>query len=477
MRSRRFTAVTAAVLAAGSLAWTPTSSGGEADVTPVERHRQEASTGTTVTLDDEGDLENFEHVFHFGFEDFVLPGASEIDQGTDIEFYTPTVPRRDRETGEKVLDGEGNEILEERDFAIVGSYDRGAFVFDITDPEDTFFVSWIECNQRQNDVQIKRFDDRWLLALARDGSTPPCIRDLRGQRPAAGIAVFDVTDPYEWAPLYSFGNTGGAHNFTFHPTQPYGWVSTGDLPGGINHIPIVDFTDPDQPKLVNDIEVEGGPHDLAFSADGTRAYVASENNVRIYDTTDPADPVELSVFPAPAVYVHGADPTPDGEHLIVTDESLVLGGFFASESAVCPGGGITIYDIAGDNEQQPLPVGYGLADHQGRSPDHRACTAHVGRISPNSDFYVTGWYIGGVRMFDISDPSNPTDVGHAMMPATEVWSAKFHRGPYVYTGDLGRGFDVYRWTGEGDLGTPPVAGQQPAHAVGSEGSAVSGLVL
>ena len=36
-----------------------------------------------------------------------------------------------------------------------------------------------------------------------------------------------------------------------------------------------------------------------------------------------------------------------------------------------------------------------------------------------------------------------------MLADSNVWSAKFYKGPYVYTGDLGRGFDVFRWSGEG----------------------------
>jgi hypothetical protein len=43
-----------------------------------------------------------------------------------------------------------------------------------------------------------------------------------------------------------------------------------------------------------------------------------------------------------------------------------------------------------------------------------------------------------------------------VLPKTEVWSAKFHKGPYVYAGDLGRGFDVYKYTGPAKLGVPPV---------------------
>ncbi len=41
------------------------------------------------------------------------------------------------------------------------------------------------------------------------------------------------------------------------------------------------------------------------------------------------------------------------------------------------------------------------------------------------------------------------------MPNTEVWSAKVHKGQYVFTGDLGRGFDVYRVT-DVELATPPL---------------------
>ncbi len=263
--------------------------------------------------------------------------------------------------------------------------------------------------------------------------------------------MYDITDPYAITPLVTFRTAGGALNFTNHPTHPFRDGATGDLPGA-------DITEPHHAdhRLP---AFEGGPHDISFNTDGSRVYVASENNMRPYDSTDPAKPVLLSRSGGPAAYVHGADPTPDGKHLLLTDENIVTGGFFAARTAVCPGGGFTIYNIEGANERQPVPVGFGLADYKGPTPDHRACTAHVGSFSPNSKYYVTGWYLAGVRVFDISDPRNPKDVGHAMMPGTEVWAAKFHKGPYVYTGDLGRGFDVYRWTGP-ELGTPPV--NQPA---------------
>lgn len=388
----------------------------------------------------EQSLMNFEHVWNHQ-----TTGTPADGHATDLEFYSPTIPLRD-EAGQIVLDEEGNPVMVERDFAVMGSYQGGAWVYDITDPEAPELVTNIVCNQTQNDVQIKRFGDRWILALARDGSGNPCVTDqLFGQAGTAGIALFDISDPYEVDRLYSFRTAGGAHNFTFHPTEPYGWVSTGDLPGLQNHIPIIDFTDVDSPSLAADIPNLGGPHDIAFSVDGTRAYVASENNWKIYDSTNPAAPTLITEFPNVGTYAHGFDPTPDKSLAIGTNESLALGGFFVGGTAVCPGEGMTFFDLS--DESQPVPVGQFFAPVVGNPGDSRACTGHVGEIAPNGHVTVTGWYTGGARVIDFSNPSLPTEIGHAVMGDAEVWTANFYKGPYLYTADQRRGFDVFRWTG------------------------------
>lgn len=392
-------------------------------------------------------LVNFAHVFNFQ-----TYGTNPTGRGTDIEFFTSDVPKRDYANDGRLLDADGNPlpagaapVIVTRDFAVMGSYDGGAWVFDITDPENPQFVINILCNQQQNDVQIKQFGSKWILALARDGASNPCVSPRLGQSGAAGIALFDITDPYMFKPMYSFRTTGGAHNFTFHPTKPYGWVSTGDLPGAQNHIPIIDFTNLSAPTLAADIESLGGPHDISFSPDGLRAYVASENNYRIYDTTNPAAPVQISMIPNNGTYAHGFDPSPDRKIAIGTNESLALGGFLVGDSTFCPGEGLTFYSIEGDREKTPVPMGHFLANVQGYGPDDRACTGHVGKLT--NDTIVTGWYIGGVRVVDFSNPNLPTEVGSAVMPGAEVWAAKFYKGPYIYAADERRGFDVFRWTG------------------------------
>lgn len=405
-----------------------------------------ASAQEPPKLAGEQSLFNFEHV-----KNIQTTGTPADGHATDLEFYSPTIPLRD-ENGTKVLDEDGNEILVQRDFAVMGSYPQGsgggAWIYDITDPEDVFLVTNLKCIQSQNDVQIKRFGDRWILALAKDGSGNPCATQPDmihyGAGGQAGIAVFDISDPHEIEQLYTFRTVGGAHNFTFHPTKPFGWVSTGDLPGLQNHIPIIDFTDLEKPVLANDVPNLGGPHDIAFSVDGNRAYVASENNWKIYDSTNPAAPTQITQIPNAGTYAHGFDPTPDGKYAIGTNESLALGGFFVGGSAVCPGEGLTIFDIT--NEATPVPVGEYEAPVVGNPNSSRACTGHVGEIAPNGRVMAMGWYAGGARVIDFSNPSAPREIGHAVMADAEVWTANFYKGPYLYTADQRRGFDVFKWT-------------------------------
>lgn len=397
------------------------------------------------------DLLNLEHVYHYGF-------STESDEGvaTDIAFFTSLVPVRDYATGVVTVDEAGAPVLADREFAVVGSEGQGAFIFDISDPERTQFVRRIVCNQTQNNPEIRKFGDRWILALTAD-TTNTCIKTPRfGQSVGQGVSIYDVTDPYLARPLYAFRTTGGAHNFAWHPTKPYAWVADGDLPGRVNHLPIIDFSDletddpTDTPKLVNDLQSIGGPHDVSFSADGSRAYVSSENNFRIYDTTDPAHPVQLSTIGvSPGTYAHSFDVTPDGRYAIGVEESLVLGGFFTSPAAVCPGEGLVIYAVGDPLERGPVPVGHFNAEIAGPSLDGRACTAHQGNIAPNSHVMVLGWYGGGVRIVDFSTPQAPTELGHATLSDGEMWTAKFYKGPYIYTGDMIRGFDVFRWSGDG----------------------------
>ncbi|MGH8945104.1 MAG: hypothetical protein ACRDVL_03030, partial [Acidimicrobiia bacterium] len=98
---------------------------------------------------------------------------------------------------------------------------------------------------------------------------------------------------------------------------------------------------------------------------------------------------------------------------------------------------------------QPIgPLGHYVPNVAGPAGD-RPCTSHFGRFAPGTKIISMAWYIAGVRVVDWSNPSTPVEVAGAVIEGTNTWAAKFYKGPYVYAGDIGRGFDVFRWSGEG----------------------------
>jgi hypothetical protein len=432
----------------------------------------------------EQDLYNFEHVYNFNFNEVTGP-VGDDSQGTDLEFFTAPI---------EVAEG----VVEDHDFAVVGAHGDGAFIFDITDPENTTRASQVVCRQPRSDPGVHQFTDedgvlRTVISLSIHGM--PCNEaGPRYGNGDGGTALFDVTDPY--APVGLAGlRMNGVHNFAFHPTEAVGYSWTGAIgslqvdgtnvaPLGENsELAIVDLRAGfDQPTFIN-IPTIGGPHDGEFNADGSRMYVAMENNYAIYDTTDPIAPQLVSVtgaIPDPptgapgatanvGTYAHGVWPSSDGEVMITNNESLAIGGFFASGTGVCPGEGLAFYDI-GTDEAAPIgPIGYFEPPVIGRT-DKRACTSHFGRPSKHTRVMSVGWYIAGARVIDFTDPTMPREIGAAVMADTpspfdwgsEVWAAKFYEDAthpeYLYTGDMRRGFDVFRWAGNEECTAPWLEG-------------------
>ncbi len=612
-----------------------------------------------LTTAGDPELFNLEHVYNFNpavldgdtelFPDGVTAGGT---KGSDVEFFTHSVPLRDYGTGQ-LVDELGNPVTEpvyaERDFAVMGSYDRGGVIFDITDPENPEFVNVAPCQQPRNDVGVRKFTDefgneRVVLALTQQTGTPcpnwevgggltvdintgPSAGDsyaavqwgdtaaVTGQtaelvyggtgctgaqmaaaappgafigkiaivtmrvnpyNPAdqcptfsffqkvnaaeangaigliqvdeddiprtgvtavtstipgveinnsdglpivaqivedgatveatlnpgtnllptfgnangtGGIGVFDITDPYSPGEMYRIMTTAdGVHNFAFHPTAPFGYVSPGELPGVVQDMPIFDFTNLDAPTVREGLDAPqtpGGIHDVELSITGDFIYAASENNYHIYDNADPGNPQQVGLLgaspqnpptvPTSGSYAHGLFPDSGQEIMIGQVESIVAGGFLAP--GTCPGEGLATYDISGlyvPGASKALPAGPISVYNPPvvGDPAPRFCTSHFGRFVPDTRIFTLGWYVAGVRIVDFSDPFSPVEVATAVMAdgdgTSNTWAAKVHEGPYVYAGDMERGFDVFKWNGEGDApwdvekNQPPTANDDAA---------------
>jgi len=209
------------------------------------------------------------------------------------------------------------------------------------------------------------------------------------------------------------------------------------------------------------------PHDIRFSEDGTRAYMAGISQYRIVDTSNPIDPKLISTIVPPGGTIgHDTLVTRDKAFLFLGDEA---GG---GAPFPCPGGAIYVYDIR--NEANPVLLGAGEAGGGpgiGRNLDEvpgparvGGCTSHVMELNPDGKSLTLGWYVLGTRTFSFAGLYNPdgtpkpgpalswgsngvglVETGY-MIPtdSSSTWAAKqYAKVPgYIFSNDGSAGFYV-----------------------------------
>jgi hypothetical protein len=250
------------------------------------------------------------------------------------------------------------------------------------------------------------------------------------------------------------------------------------------------------------------PHDVFFSRDGDTIYVAAINSTWVVNvagvlkgavkplamirnvTEDGGvdNPENVSIS-------HQADTTSDGKILIISDErggGLDETGCHTGAGGVL--GGLHLFALAPINgvaktkdasPRNPVKLGDYFTPNPLMTYDplaaalprtERGCTIHVfraggnGSVSPGpiasgydgvSDLgpreLTSAHYGAGTWHIDISGPSKSDDsiaedprstwgntLGWIVMPGADTWAAKEYKG-HVYSTDMGRGFDVFRF--------------------------------
>ncbi|HEX2241188.1 MAG TPA: hypothetical protein VHJ82_08635 [Actinomycetota bacterium] len=342
-----------------------------------------------------------------------------------------------------------------RDYAITGSQsdagDGGMRVIDVTNPAKPKVISWLKCVLRQNDVQISH--DQKTVMLAQDGTGRPDGCMAFGKR---GFMIVDITNLRRPMPIAFAENPLGSHNTTAHPRKPYVYNSSSGESDGLVHI--WSIKNPAKPKIVGEYRtLSTSPHDIAFNEDGSMAVLAGgRGSIEVLDTTDPEAPTLLTkMFCADCQLSHDAKFTPDSRYIIVGDEANGGGAF------PCPGGALHFFEMQGP-KQQPVLVMVGVYEPNevvfaGDATGVSSCTSHVFDISDDGTRLAISWYRAGTRYLDISTKEGigfgtmgpgPHEIGWFIPEDGDTWSSKLYKGPYIYSNDLNRGFDVYKITGE-----------------------------
>ncbi len=158
---------------------------------------------------------------------------------------------------------------------------------------------------------------------------------------------------------------------------------------------------------------------------------------------------------------HSAKRVPDTDLLLVSDEYFT-----------CPYGHVRIFDIS--DETNPQLLSHFLTDEnlacdtdepnkaadQARFP-RRGPSSHIGNAW-GSDLYFMAWYGNGLRVIDISDPSNPQEAGYyhyridsetgeenPTFAGADTYDVVFGPEGHLYLADGTSGLRVLEYTGPG----------------------------
>jgi WD40 repeat protein len=336
-------------------------------------------------------------------------------------------------------------------FASSSASDGTIKVFDVTKPAEPKVVAAIPCNGSQAFMQISH--DGKTLIVGEDAAHPG---DVCLPPEAMGFYTIDISNPRKPKPAGYGLVARGAHTVTAHPTKPFVYVSYGDvIVSDSPQYEVWSIANPSKPKPVTTASVTGyhGPHDIAFDSDGSYAVAASMTAIQVLDTSDPANPEEVDVLQCPGCsHNHEAHFTPDGRHVVVSDEAS--GG----SASPCPLGALYFYEWDPDGspymnligEWQPAE----LVTPEAARTNAGLCTSHVFDVSRDGTKIAASWHTGGVRVVDIetmagvgigAQGNGAKELGWYVADGADSWSAKFDRtGRYVFVNDANLGFQVYR---------------------------------
>ena len=373
------------------------------------------------------------------------------------------------------------------DFAYVGTWGffgfcpaTGVKVVDISDPTNPTLVTTIpsHLDTRANDIKVAEIETDFFEGDLLAHSDEEC-----GPEGFSGFHLFDVTDPTDPVHLSRF-DTGPVHDlFLFERddrafvllaipfSEVFGAVfGTAEDTG--TDLQIVEVTDPSNPVLVGTWTIGrdtglafGSPffagipglppgsdctppagtpalcrgddfpgvflHDVWTDEDGEVAFLSYwDAGLILLDIEDPTNPTligrgtELVTFGSDEGNLHNAVPA-DDDLVLVLDEDFTPG----------PWGFLRMFDI--DDPENPVQVGAFATDNALTDRDDGFFSAHNAVVE--DDLAFLSWYTDGIRVIDISDPSNPQEIASFSVPLEDLFTAFW--GVFVLDDFEGDDFD------------------------------------
>jgi choice-of-anchor B domain-containing protein len=294
-----------------------------------------------------------------------------------------------------------------REFALVGRFDATVFV-EVTDPSNPVYLGELPLHEgaRPNlwrDMKVYK-NHAYIVS---DGAGPH------------GVQVFDLTQlrnvdgpPKTFTETAHYDGIASAHNIAIDEASGFAYTignsMGGETCGGGPHM--IDIREPAKPKFAGcwadtttgnartgythdaQCTVYRGPdaryagHQLCFNA--------SETALGIADVTDKANPKRISSASYPNVaYAHQGWLSADHRYFFLNDEGDELSG-------TAPKTRTLVFDIT--DLEDPVVA----KEFFGNTP----ATDH--NLYVKDRYMYQSNYVAGLRVIDVSDPSNPVEVGY-----------------------------------------------------------------
>ncbi len=320
------------------------------------------------------------------------------DDAQGLQILDITIPEAPTLTGSYDTPNLARETAVSGDYAYVADYGSGLQVIHISDPSVP--------------VRVGTYDTpggAYGVAISGDYAY---VADY-----TEGLLVLDISNPASPAFANSYDTPGHAYRVTV--CGDYAYLADGAADGLL----VMDVADPVMPPVTVGSQMESNA--MAVTVSGDCAYVTDWNRLAVLDITDPTSPSPAGELLAPgdayAVAVSGdhafvaldtgllsvdiSDPTaPDSAGFcenVVVDAwiwSIAISGDYAY--------------VAGDNEADPGFYVFDISDPTNPTEVAAKATPDLVRgLAVSGDYlYVAAWSEGLIA-YDISNPASPDSVG------------------------------------------------------------------
>ena len=368
--------------------------------------------------------------------------------------------------------------------AYQGNYD-GFRVIDVSKPSAPVVLSDFHCHGPQNDVSV--WENLLFLSVDKPQTTPGCdsVDDPDPTEPNAfeGIRIFDVSNPRNPRFVAAVATDCGSHTHTLVPDLAHGrillYVSSYALRPGPHcgegreadalhakiSIVAVPLAAPQTASVIATPAVKApvfgrigpdtaptiGCHDISVFLPLHLAAAACMSEGQLWDIADPAAPKVLVHIDNPSVeFWHSATFSWDGKTVVFGDESLTGSCHRSGEAD----GRLWFYSLA----RPTKPLGSFLVVR----PGTRYCSVHMFVPIPlrGRNVLVSGWYDGGMRVIDFTNPAKPRQLAANVPSGANEWASYWYNGS-IFASDIDRGFDVFALLGSTATGAHRFAHLNP----------------